>query len=167
MMNQKMKKKYSRATHEFDYLRHLHLCKNSAAYIISEAGRVSDAKSVRPLDRDLTRLASIEFLHALNLSEGDKITVLETVSSLIQTCHKAFVVLWHDSEHCKKIGEDITYFLNRHDHSTERLFACRINASKFRTEVVENRSTDKSEAEKQCYGPPAYPKRPRVSAAMK
>lgn len=42
---------------------------------------------------DFHRLAAIELCHTLNFCEGDIVSALKTMTSLIETCHNPWIVL--------------------------------------------------------------------------
>lgn len=69
------------------------MCEDTTPHIVTEIRRVSDGECVWALDGDLARLASVQLLHSLDLSESDKIPVFKTMTRLIQAGDETFFVL--------------------------------------------------------------------------
>ena len=106
--------------YEVDNLRHLDLGKDTARLVVSQVARIADREGVRTLNRDFARFAAVELLHAFDLSESDKVAVLETMTRLVEASDKALAVL-----------------VNGDDHAGQGLLASGVDTSELRTEVIE------------------------------
>ena len=81
------------STHELEDLRHLDLSKDTTTLVLAKVRCVSNRKGVWTLHGNLTRLATIQLCHALDLGEGHEIAVFETVTCLIQAGNETLLVL--------------------------------------------------------------------------
>jgi hypothetical protein len=123
--------------HEGHQLRHLNLRVDTSARVVGKGGGVANREGVRSLDGDLSRLASVQLLHALNLSEGHEVAVLEAVTGLIESCNHCIAVLPSVSFTRHTYAMD-PYLIHRGDHTGQRLFAVLVNTSELVAKVVED-----------------------------
>ena len=103
---------------EIHELRHLDLRVDTATLVCSQIRDITNGEGVRPLHSNFARSTTVETLHALDLGESHKITVLQAVTGLVKSRDQAILV---DSRH----------------NSTDGLLTCRITDSEVLTEVIE------------------------------
>src|SRR5687767_12904807 len=68
---------------EVHRLGHLDLLIHAATLVLAHPRDITDGECVGAFDGDLPRFAAIESLHALQLGEGDVVSIFEAMSSLV------------------------------------------------------------------------------------
>lgn len=81
------------SSHEFNNLGHLDLGENPTGRVVSKRGCVTDGKGVRSLDTDFAGLDAVQLLHALDLGEGDKVSILQTMPCFVESGDQTLAIL--------------------------------------------------------------------------
>ena len=77
---------------EVDELGHLDLLVKASTLVVTQSRYVANRECVWALHRDLSGYSVVESLHALNLCECDKISIIQSVPRLVQSRNQALRV---------------------------------------------------------------------------
>jgi len=95
-------------------------------------------------DGDFPGLATV-YVHALDLCECNKVSVLQSVPCLIQACDHSLLALASLAT-ARSCADALTHLLDVDDHSILGLLARRVDTCKVVSEIVEYRSALSAEA---------------------